>query len=134
MRNFKGAKYDANMDVVEIAKRLRSEIKEEVKAGRLPKGKYSVRIDRYSMGQSIDINIMDVEGPILNPDHDRMSADEEKRRYYVPKIHEALAKLEGMLQAYNRDNSDTMTDYFDVKFYGHAKVHWELEARERKAA
>ena len=37
-------------------------------------------------------------------------------------------------QAYNYDNSDSMSDYFDVNFYGtcsaHSIVHWNYEQTE----
>lgn len=130
MRNFKGTKYDSKLDVAEIAKRLRTEIREAVKTGVLPKLKCSVRIDRYSMGQSIDVTVTEYDGPVLNPNYDRMSALEDNRHEYLPEIRAAVAKIQAMMDAYNYDNSDTMTDYFDVNFYGHAQVSWKLRGRE----
>ena len=133
-RGFVGSKYDRDVDVKEIAKRLRTEIKEAVKKGELPQGKYSVTIDRYSMGQSIDIRITELEGPIMNPGYDHMSSDPELRYFYAPKVRVAIEKLREMKEAYNRDNSDIMTDYFDVKFYGSVDVDYRLLAKELKAA
>ena len=38
-----------------------------------------------------------------------------------------------MLGAYNHDGSDSMTDHFDVKFYGNVDIGDDLERDERDA-
>jgi hypothetical protein len=40
-------------------------------------------------------------------------------------------KLDEMLNAYNRDNSDIQTDYFDVHFYGNTSFDSDLSHADR---
>jgi len=107
-RNFKGAKYDGTiLDAAVIAKNIREDIKQAVKKNELPKGKYSVRISRYSMGRSINIRAKEIEFPVYGEDG-RLNKFGELLRDSLEKIR----------NAYNYDNSDIMTDYFDVNYYG----------------
>lgn len=79
-------------DTKEIAARVRAELRK-----RFPMFKWSVRSDR----NSIDISIK--QSP--------WSKDED--------IFRAVAHFAAsLLKSYNYDNSDIMTDYFDVNFYG----------------
>ena len=50
---WEGENYDSSLDIKEIAKRLRTHLKKE-----LPDHKFSVRIERYSGGQSMSILLM----------------------------------------------------------------------------
>ena len=89
-----GPKYELtkDLDVAEIAKLLRKDIK-----GRFPSIKSSVRIDRYSMGQSINVYLS--EFGKLEP-------------------HVVKSVVQDLMNCYNFDDSDPMTDYFRVRFYG----------------
>lgn len=128
--DFVGTKYDFNMDVKDVAKLLRADIKKAVKLNHLPAGNYSVKIDRYSMGQSINVRASELTGQDGNPVqiHEPAFLREFLKTGYcshqinrhTPEGTRIKHLLEEMLQAYNRDRSDMMTDYFDVKFYGHA--------------
>jgi hypothetical protein len=119
-----GNRYDKSLDVKEIAKRLRKWIRARAKAGELPEGKYSVTIDRYSMGQSCDIRVKQCAAQMLNPAQVRFIADNphtcvsalpvnhEARERYTPEGRRVLDELSNMLGAYNHDGSDSMTDLF----------------------
>ncbi len=143
--HFQGSKYDANLDTAEIAKLVRADIKAAVKSGTLPAGKYSVRIERYSMGSSISVRIGDLDGVLFEPEY--LVRGEEFLRggpvlmaddriaypsRYLPWVNETVSMVEEMLNAYNHDRSDSMSDYYDVKF--HARVtldsDWERFRRE----
>ena len=50
-----GTKYARDADIATIAVDVRGDIKRAIADGALPAGKYSVRIRRYSMAQSLDI-------------------------------------------------------------------------------
>lgn len=119
-----GNKYEdtKNLDIKEIAKMIRKDIKKA-----LPNLKTSVKISRYSMGQSIDVEIKNADFNPINEQYvrDMYSADGEylynndttASRFSV--IGETtLNAVNQIVQAYNYDNSDSMTDYFDVRFYG----------------
>ena len=120
-----GSKYDRNLDITTIAKLVRKDIRAAVKAGALPFGlKCSVRIQRYSGGQSIRVKVTaggegfrvqtveflrhDITTPISHFRGERLTS-------------EALSTqrtIEGILRAYNFDGSDSQSDYFHVNFYG----------------
>jgi hypothetical protein len=131
-----------------------------VKAGELPKCKYSVRIERYSGGQSLNVSIKEYQGPI----HDRrhMELDHELRkgaktigkdRYrdlyaeraaittrFTQEVVDLIKALEGMVDQWNYDGSETQVDYFNVNYYSHVSVdsdqvhaEWVLMMDEIKA-
>ena len=55
-------------DTAQIAARIREDIKAAVKSGALPRAKYSVTTDKYSMGSSITVVASGLSFPVLNPD------------------------------------------------------------------
>lgn len=123
---------------------IRMDIKAAIKAGQLPNAKYSVRIDRYSMGQSIDAHISEVESPKLILNVARVKAEKEHPHDYYAIYHnsglrqysemgnELLQTVKNIVEAYNYDGSDTMTDYFDVNFYSNIAFDWQYEKAVRE--
>ena len=115
----KGPLYDIRLDVAEIAKRMRKAIKEE-----LPGVKASVRIDRFAGGSSIDIRVK--AGPFsiepLQPrdewERDNLIPRRPWKENHDPALCEAMEKIKEIHGRWNRDNSDHMVDYFDVRYYG----------------
>lgn len=131
-RVFTGTKYNRDLDVAEIAKLLRADLK-AAKLG----VKFGVRVRRFAGGCAIDVTIKTLPVfRVVNPE--RVIAEiETPHAYPLPDYlttegRELLNKVEGMLQAYNRDASDTMFDYFCVNFYGHADYASELIRAERE--
>ena len=132
-----GSKYAANKDAstTDIAKMIRADIKAAVKSGELPKAKYSVRSDYYSMGSSINVRISNVPGPTFNaawfvwneanPYARGGSGPEEARERFAPKVTDALKKLEEIVDAYNYNGSDSSTDYYDVNFSGSVSAEYD---------
>lgn len=139
----RGAKYEASkqLDIAEIAKRMRADIK----ALALPQGfKVSVRIQRYSGGQSIDMSLVAAPAgfELLSDkaaswikqfpnDRHRMPLSAEDARSW--QWHNLLGQLEQIHGAYNRDNSDGMSDYFDRRYYGSAGIDWQLRRELEEA-
>lgn len=131
------------LDIADIAKMVRADIKAAKKAGKLPKKglKTSVRIGRYSGGQSLDITVKTVPFQVLNPEWLVWEASDEGQYgcgpagldRYTSKAQKTLDLLKGILQSYNRDNSDSMSDYFDVRFYGDVRFDSDLTRAERAA-
>lgn len=139
-----GARYDAAKSVDEIPALIRSEIKAAVAAGELPRGKYSVRRRRCTHSWAIDVRIADLAGVRLH-NLERLLADRDdphtyRPEYtcprYTPEAKAVLEKVRAVLASYNHDGSDSMTDYFDVRFYGDADFdhEWESERREVELA
>lgn len=116
---FVGEKYDRDMDVKDIAKLVRADIKKAIKEGTLPKGvKFSVRIDRYSMGQSLNAYMTAWPGEVL------VKVEDELR--YTKELEEALKVVRSIIKVYNFDDSDSMSDYFHVNFYSEVSVDYKL--------
>lgn len=104
-----GSKYEEtkHLDIKDIAKLVRQDIKKAVSSGQLAKAKYGVRIRRYAGGRSLDVAIKNFDFPLRGEDHlltDVASA--------------TLQFVRNLVDAYNFDHSDSMTDYFHVRFYG----------------
>lgn len=127
-----GAKYDSRLNVVEIAKRIRADIKAAIASGEIPAIKTSVRISRYSMGRSIDVTITEAPFAVLNPawteaykagarvwDLDGIG----KFTAEATRVFDAITSIRA---AYNYDRSDSMTDYYDVNFGGGVSYDWKL--------
>jgi len=155
-----GPKYERDLTIVEIAKRLRAEIKAAVKEGKLPKCKYSVRISRYSGGRSLNVAIKDYPKPIHNRRHLELDhelskgskllglkkyqdlwAERETMPQYTEELVDLIRTLEMGASQWNYDGSDPQTDYFNVNYYSHvdidceqAHAEWERVTKEIKAA
>ena len=119
-----GDLYNGDLDVKDIAALIRKDIKAAVKMGILPDEKFGVRISRFSGGCSIDVQVKTwalgahrVEVEVEAPWGTRTE------QHLTPVAKSTLDTLNSIMGAYNHDGSDTMTDYFDVKFYGHANFN-----------
>lgn len=109
-------------DIKQIAKEVRNGLKL-----RYPGLKWSIRIEKYSMGRSLHVALM--SGPF-----DAFKESERGYRqinhYYLdrnmdelnPEALEAIKTAYALTQVHNWDNSEPMTDYFDVNFYVHITV------------
>lgn len=135
-----GEKFDRDLDITEIAKRIRAEIKDRVKKGVFPRAKYSVRTSRFSGGESLDVKVGDVDPNFQLFNVERILEEARRPHDVIPECHfprytEAgaafIKALESLHGAYNYDRSDIMTDYFDVNFYGHVNIDWQWEAAEK---
>jgi CRISPR/Cas system-associated exonuclease Cas4 (RecB family) len=95
------------LDLTDIAKRIRKDIKNSIKNGRLyPDVKYSVRISRGSMlYQKITI---EVKGTV---------PEEKSWRWRV------VEQLKFIVSSYNYDFSDSMHDYHRSRFYTTIEVN-----------
>ena len=118
------------LDTAQIAARIREEIKEAVKAGTLPKAKYSVRTDRYSMGSSISVDATGLPFPVLNPDafivrpgETWLSFNSDRfRTRLTPEAQKVERTLNAIVDAYHWDKSDSSTDYYNERFARHVSV------------
>lgn len=133
----RGVKFDGSLSAAEVARRVRQEVRDALKQGALPSGLVvSVRSSTYSMGQSVSVTVRAFSGPALNPA--RVFADELRcheyraRGLYSAELNAVTDTLEGMLAAYNRDASDSLSDHWDVHFYGSVDVRVDTTA-ERTA-
>jgi hypothetical protein len=132
---FEGTKYVNGRDITEIAKLVRAEIKTAIKDGSLPEGlKASVRISRYSMGQSLDIGITSLGGiSPFNPEWVAWKMDYNGRNVYRPctvKRYTGLAqgvldKLTAIVKQYNMSLSDDFNGTYCVNF--HSSIRYNID-------
>lgn len=114
-------------DVTVITKRIRDFIKELRKAKKLPKGvKISCKKNHYS---SLSVTITDIPDNVLlyNPEYLKRLTEAKNaginfhKPYDMPiysrEATNLLEFLKKYVDQYNYNNSDAMTDYFDVNFY-----------------
>jgi hypothetical protein len=103
---FKGPKYQGYRKVTVVAQDVRRDLKDAVANGELPQGlKFSVKSD--SRGTNA-VRVRVSGSPKTRDDYGRLTG--EAKAVYD--------KVDSIVNAYNRDNSDIMTDYFDVDYYG----------------
>lgn len=132
------------VDTADIAKAIRADIKVAKAEGLLPKGwKYSVRIERFSGGSSINVSVrgasdawMECDGSdgegrgcpnvwCAGRNDPARAAHAERHARLTPEGAAAKMTLERIHGAYNHDGSEVMTDYFDVRYYGSVTFDWE---------
>lgn len=142
-RGHEGSRYEETRgeSAAQIAKRIRRDIAEAIEDGMLPKGlKVSVRCGGGRTSSSIDQRITsapwrDLDSPGLYA-FDAVLPHLNHPHYLWtrgPLTWFALDRLDRLAAQYNYDNSDIQTDYFDVRFYGHAEVDWKYAAARREA-
>jgi hypothetical protein len=120
------------LDIVEIAKRMRVNLKNAQSAGMLPEGaRFSVTTDRFSMGQSVDVEIQGMPDSWTYTTREAYWNPAETERIYSDEAAATVKAIESMLSEYNRDRSDIQSDYFDVWFYSHVRIEDERSAQFR---
>lgn len=135
-----GESYDDKLSTKEIAARIRKDIKQAIAAGELPGGcrDYSVRYRSFSGGSSIDITVKRAAYTIERPEvtrADPREADTVTRGlggWMTDGASAVIDRLKKIHDAYNHDGSDTMSDYWDVNYYGHAEFDWQLVDKQRE--
>ena len=119
--NIKGSNYEATAGLSEndLIKLIRKELKAATDK------KVSVRKQRGGYTTSFYVTVGWGDDSYLNPEYVSMC----NSGGYIPGVKrlapEADAtynKLNEIIQSYNYNNSDTMTDYFDVAFYAHLSI------------
>ena len=123
--------FERGLDVKDIAKLIRKDLKKAFGKG----NKFSVRISRFSGGQSIDVTAKEVTDDLLFTYEELCEkARFDRLQYTNPSLYEHLDKLyqerqflnddtvkriNDIVSQYNYNESDPYTDYYDVGFYSH---------------
>lgn len=126
-----GEKFNKDLTLIEISSLIRKDISLAKKDGVLPKDlKISITTERYSMGQSINIAIKKLpKGVWLRSEEYRRAVElnlpgamQGGTNSYTPQVKSWLKVLQNIHDSYNYNDSDSMTDYFDVNYYGSVEV------------
>lgn len=115
-----GIKHESRRDITDVAKLVRKDLK----ATFGPAWKFSVKVSRYSMGQSLTVEVKQAPCCLFRV------ADREHCCQYTAAHELAIKTINEILDLYNRQDIDVMTDYFNVDFFGHAQVGHELRQRQ----
>lgn len=135
-RGREGVKYQQTKGLMlkDLAALIRKEVREAAKAGLIPtEWRYAVRKRDYRAIDTYMIIPDEVETLIgeFQTENEMPLTRYAVQTYewmftgkYEPLKAVVLAEefLKGLIGAYNYDNNDIMTDYFDVRFYGGVKV------------
>lgn len=110
-----GAKYieTKDLDIKDVAKLIRADLKDK-----WPAGKFSVQLQRYSMGQSLHIEASTQVVMHGAEDSDGYWNEHKLNKEGV----EWQRQIREVADAYNYDDSDSMSDYHDVRFYAHIRI------------
>jgi hypothetical protein len=133
-----GDRYQKGRPIKDVAKDLRADIKAAQKDGRLPATLDVVVRCRAGRGlnrDDISVTIKYAPFAVFSPEWiaDRLKGGSEAvLRYSVP-MRALITTLEGMINRYGYDRSDTMTDYFDCAFWSSVTVDSDLEKRARRS-
>lgn len=114
-----GSNYDGNLGLSDICKKIK-----EFAAKRFPKCKFSVRKDGW---RSIEIALMSGD---FDAYKEECESDGRSYNHHHPNSNKALTErcievldtVSEFAESFNYDNSDIMTDYFDVNFYLNVSV------------
>lgn len=97
-----------------------------------------MKSDTFAGGQSIDVRITSAPGlTIVNREWLTHNRDMPYENHNIPHLtqeaSDLVKRLERMMNQYNRDNSDSSVDYFDVHFYSHVTFDYDLTHAEHEA-
>lgn len=150
-----GSNYEDTKEIYDtsvLAKLMRADIKDAVKAGDLPaNATYSVQTRKFAGGSAIDIELRGLEGAWVAEDLSKCPLDRgvnpcRENWHYNPRCagarhlsdeaEAAREVLNRIHSSYNYDGSEIMVDYFDVRFYGRAEIEseWHAEWRAKDKA
>lgn len=118
-----------NMDIKDIAKAIRKDLKKEFGKDI----KFSVRISRFAGGQSLSVNIKQCSEKFFRSEAD-FEREYMEEKLTMPSVYENIKKrfdrrdafavkkevrqkVDDIVNFYNYDESEPMYDYFNVNFY-----------------
>jgi len=128
---FNGSNYNRDLRLRDIAKLVREQFKKE-----FPQCKFSVKTEYFSMGQALHVALMRAPFEIYLDKNERGYSQINKNSFncsyeegYVnngSKLTKngfnVLKRMCNIVESYNREDSDSQTDYFDVNFYTHFSI------------
>lgn len=129
-----GARYQATKHLkrAELTALIRAEIKDRVRKGEFPKGRYSLRKKEYAGGWNMTLTVDGLDFPVASRDAIMKNAFSKERPHVAVSITPAAINLEIKLDIFIRsfgfDNSHAEVDHFDVRFYHH--IHLAQAGRE----
>lgn len=112
-----------DLDIKEISKLIKNEL-----SIYYPEWQFSVKISRFSGGESINVNILDIPYNPYSESVDNLLKNNLKIPYnrteeYYNKLYlKDIEKIKTIINQYNYDDSNSMVDYFDKRYYSHLNL------------
>ncbi|MEJ7648640.1 MAG: hypothetical protein WKF57_06235 [Nakamurella sp.] len=121
---FIGSKYSPqSRSAAEIAKAVRADFKAAQSLRAIPPSiKIRVTSSTFAGGQSVDVHVENIPERDLTAFHDDRGYVREGPTQEANDLRSVLDRVH---QAYQRDGSDTMSDHWDVTYYGSVTFHGE---------
>lgn len=114
-----GEKFMGWIDAAVAAKKIRADLKQAQLHSEIPPDvKISVRTRKYAGGQAVDVTL-------TGWNSEAVWYQTEYRREWTPAARRVVDIVDRIRNAYNRDASDPMTDYYEVIYYG--TTRWDVE-------
>lgn len=139
-----GNKYDASLSTVEIAKRIRADVKAlaisglKVSVRSRTKGTSAIDIEIKALPE--DMNVYNESYTSYRKQFPDTNADVrfDFNSRFTQEYLALFETINSIHSAYNHDGSNYMTDYFDVNYYGNVSLDWrvrrDIEAAEVEAS
>ena len=132
--NFEGARYEETrgLPLAAVNRLIRADIKALVESGEIPAGAYTVR----KSSSSITIEFIAPLGSLFSKT--RLVAEQldphgwHRGERYSVEGRDLIAKLTAVASAYNYDDSDSSSDYFNTRFWLHVRPDHEWERTRRE--
>jgi len=129
---FVGSKYSLtkDMDIKEIAKLVKKELDIE-----FSDWKFSVKIDRFSGGQSLRVSIIDMPyTPFSEVVDNAYKSNENPNETRFDSIYNKQylkdsEKIKSTINQYNMDDSNSQVDYFHTNFYSSVNLDNSVKAK-----
>jgi hypothetical protein len=130
-KGWEGVNHKRNLDISEIGKEIKKELK-----NLYPTAKFSIRISRYSMGQSLYICLKEWDEKVFTGEETEAQLNPyyiEKDERLTDKGKEIMLKTQELANSFNFNDSDSQTDYFHRGFYDNYQIGtYEKPFKRRK--
>jgi len=132
---FKGENFNWDLTIVEIAKKVREYIKDKYLGF-----KFSVRIQKFSMGRSLYVQLKDIPlgTNLINVDlvkHVQKTKEppDNVNDWQTDEIKSMMADIKKYANSFNRTESHIQSDYYSTNFYLHMNISADLQKKHGKA-
>jgi hypothetical protein len=126
-----GSRFTGWRDVVSVAKDVRADLKDAVRAGYLPEGlKFGVTTSKFSMGQALRVSVRGLHDDAIYA-NDPVSLS--PGRMYSKATVEIMSRVEALAGAYDRETTEAQTDFHRGTYFTSVDIEDEHRAQARVA-
>jgi len=112
-----------DLDLRDVAKLVRKDLKATFGKA----WKFSVRIERYSMGQSLNVEITKAPCSLYHKATSPRAVAYHQTSERTQAADLAIKTVNDITDAYNYDDSDSQSDYYSKRFAAYAQIDYSLD-------